>query len=312
MKAASAPGKLLLSGEYAVLRGAPAIVAAVDARAIATLDPTAEGEPPQPEAREARKEAERHFGAAPGRLAIDVSALRSEDKKLGLGSSAAAAAAAAGVVALARGRDLSDEGVRRAVFEAAFEGHRIVAPQGSGVDVAASALGGYVRFARRGDAAEAASVALPEGLFLEVVWTGKEARTSDFLAKVEALRASDAAAHARAFERLLRGADALAEAFARGDAHAVVEGAEAYGAAMEALGAAAGAPIVEETLASIRGLAAECGGSAKPSGAGGGDVAVAFFTDLTSVQKFRSRCAAGRFTLLPLRLGAEGVRPGAR
>lgn len=312
MISASAPGKLLLSGEYAVLRGAPAIVAAVDARAVATLDPSAAGDPPQPEAREARKEAERRFGPAPGRLAIDVAALRSEDKKLGLGSSAAAAAAAAGVVALAHGRDLRDEGVRREVFEAAFEGHRIVAPQGSGVDVAASALGGYVRFVRRGDGAEATAVSLPEGLFLEVVWTGKEARTSDFLAKVEALRARDAEAHARAFERLLREADTLADAFARGDAHAVVEGAEAYGAAMEALGVASGAPIVEETLSAIRTIAAGCGGSAKPSGAGGGDVAVAFFTDLTSVKKSCSRCEAGRFTLLPLRLGAEGVRSGAR
>ena len=35
---ASAPGKIVLSGEYAVLDGAPAICAAVDRRAAVTIE----------------------------------------------------------------------------------------------------------------------------------------------------------------------------------------------------------------------------------------------------------------------------------
>jgi MFS family permease len=39
------------------------------------------------------------------------------------------------------GRDLNDLGTRRAVMNSALDGHRAVAPGGSGADVAASALG---------------------------------------------------------------------------------------------------------------------------------------------------------------------------
>jgi phosphomevalonate kinase len=39
-------------------------------------------------------------------------------------------------------------------------------------------------------------------------------------------------------------------------------------------------------------LAAAHGGAAKPSGAGGGDCAVAFFPDSVSQNLFESRCAA--------------------
>ncbi len=41
---ASAPGKLILLGEYAVLAGAPALVAAVDRRATAVIEPHANGD----------------------------------------------------------------------------------------------------------------------------------------------------------------------------------------------------------------------------------------------------------------------------
>src|SRR5262249_59369926 len=40
---ASAPGKLFLTGEWAVLRGAPALVAAVDRRVSVTIEPGTDG-----------------------------------------------------------------------------------------------------------------------------------------------------------------------------------------------------------------------------------------------------------------------------
>ncbi|HEY2735509.1 MAG TPA: hypothetical protein VGI70_16045, partial [Polyangiales bacterium] len=84
----SAPGKLMVSGEYAVLNGATAIVAAVGRRAFARVDVGRVGEPPA-EARAAFALAERQFGEPSGRpLSIDVSSLRAEGAKLGLGSSA--------------------------------------------------------------------------------------------------------------------------------------------------------------------------------------------------------------------------------
>ena len=65
---------------------------------------------------------------------------------------------------------------RRDILGWALDGHRAVAPEGSGADVAAATLGGVVRF-RREAARDAAPVDWPEGLAIDVVWTGSPART---------------------------------------------------------------------------------------------------------------------------------------
>src|SRR5207302_9799434 len=85
----AAPGKAILSGEYAVLHGAPAIAVAVDRYVkVAPRDvgPDAPGPTPFVAA------ALRHAGHAPTPLHIDSSALYERDVKLGLGSSAAVTA----------------------------------------------------------------------------------------------------------------------------------------------------------------------------------------------------------------------------
>ena len=77
---ARAPGKLVLSGAYVVLDGAPAIVAAVDRYAVA--DTSRAPDFVSDELRAA-------FGSEQPPH-VDVSALRADGRKLGLGSSAAA------------------------------------------------------------------------------------------------------------------------------------------------------------------------------------------------------------------------------
>ncbi|NOY92041.1 MAG: hypothetical protein GXP55_12665 [Deltaproteobacteria bacterium] len=304
----TAPGKLMLSGEYAVLEGAPALVAAVDARALISLGPDDADQParPTPEADAARSLAEAELGAVEGRLRVDVSALRSDGgtQKLGLGSSAAAAAGAAACVALAHGLDLDAE--RRRVLRWALAGHRAVAPEGSGADVAACVLGGVVRFVRSKHES-ARRLDWPDGLELRVVWTGVEARTSDFIQRVRAFESRDAVHFEALINRLSNEAERFADAFERGSPAPIVEQVGRYGHAMEALGRAADAPIVERTLRHVAALAREAGGAAKPSGAGGGDVAIAFFQSVNAAEDFERRCQASEMAILPLRIDSSGV-----
>ncbi|MCC6874655.1 MAG: hypothetical protein IT378_10150 [Sandaracinaceae bacterium] len=96
--------------------------------------------------------------------------------------------------------------------------------------------------------------------------------------------------------------------FEDGDLAEVVRATAAHGDAMAALGEAAGAPIVTEALARVARIAKDCGGAAKPSGAGGGDVALALFADGADAERFDRACAREGLNLLSLRLGAEGVR----
>ncbi len=51
----------------------------------------------------------------------------------------------------------------------------------------------------------------------------------------------------------------------------------------------AGVPIVTPAFARAAAIAAELGGAAKPSGAGGGDVGIALFVDRAAAQAFMGR-----------------------
>src|SRR5687767_8580508 len=95
---ATAPGKLILTGEYAVLAGAPAIVVAVDRRAVARRNATPRGSSPFLLA-VAVEIAERRGAADPAaraalEISVDSTAFYDRMTKLGLGSSAAVTVAA--------------------------------------------------------------------------------------------------------------------------------------------------------------------------------------------------------------------------
>jgi phosphomevalonate kinase len=307
--AVSAPGKMMLAGEYAVLEGAEAVVVAVDRRAYAQLGPGDQEDLPHKEAAAARAAAERRLGrVSSGTLSIDAGELRQEGHKLGLGSSAAAAAAAAAVVYSAQGHDLKDAKVRDEVLAAALEGHRAVAPHGSGADVAAAVLGGFIRFRKLGNCVEAHPLQWPQQLQPVVLWTGQSVRTSDMLAKVRELASHEPGTYRARMHALAEQADQLVTALMAGDTDGAVECFHSYGSAMEELGKAAGIHIVEDTCSRIRELARKHGGAAKPSGAGGGDVAIAVFARSDAAQAFRASCTEAGFELLAVDFGAPGVR----
>lgn len=302
---ASAPGKLVLSGEYAVLEGAPAIVAAVQTRATVRFAMTTDPAVVPPEVRATRRLVEAELGGVSGELVIDVRSLRAGEHKLGVGSSAAASVATAAIVAWAHGLDA--ERARERIFGWAIAGHAEVAPRGSGVDVAASTFGGLRRCVRTEHGLTSSPLELPAALHVSVVFTGSSARTSDLLAQVHALRDRDAARHAACMQALHAGAHALSNAFAASDVARVLEGAQAYHDAMAELGRAANAPIVEERLRAIAALATAHGGAAKPSGAGGGDVAIAFFDSPDARTHFEEASRDRGFVVVDAALGGEGV-----
>jgi phosphomevalonate kinase len=303
---ASAPGKALLCGEYAVLEGAPAVVAAVDRRVSVAWADDPLTMPPEVESTLRLAEAE--LGPLPSWLSLDVNDLQQDRVKLGLGSSAAAAVATAGASFATHGHDLDDPKIVERVFSLAFEGHASIAPQGSGVDVAASTFGGFLRFTRKGTASETRALERPGGLVIRLVWTGHAARTNELVGKVRGLRRDDPDAYGECMGRLSEGSGRFASAFEAGNAAEVVVEAGSYGAAMGMLGAAAGAPILDARLERAAELAARFSGSSKPCGAGGGDVAIAFFLDPEAAKGFEVACKDEGLHPIDVSWGATGVQ----
>lgn len=310
----SAPGKLVLIGEYAVTDGFPAVVAAVDRRATVTVDdasdlrvrgndprwltvPTnlVDGEsdaPPgdQPLLFAVMREVQRRgMPLVRGHLTVSTTAFSADGKKLGLGSSAAAAVAFAAVFC-----DDTDT-----IYDIARTAHRAFQGGGSGIDVAASSYGGLLRF--HGGRAQPAP-ALPIGLAVVVAWTGVPAKTQGFVDAYRALpeRGRHAAAIDAATTRFL-------DAAGQGDSGALLRAVHDARTAMHELGRAARIDIVTAEHARIAAIADAAGGAAKPSGAGGGDVAVCFVPAKARAQLERALTAAG-LAVVDVAVGAPGVR----
>lgn len=292
---ARAPGKLVVSGSYAVLEGAPALVAAADRYAVAELGPA----PPlvTPEVRCAFDELGRTD--YPG---FDASALRSGDRKLGLGSSAAILVASLAAVWPA---DVAEEALADALFPLALRSHRRAQGGGSGVDVAAACFGGVIR-CTLGDDGEmtVAPHPLVAGLVVETWACPGAASTRGMLEKVAALREAEPERYRERMDAAASGARAAVAAEAA-DAFIVALGAQ-YDA-LGALGDDAGAPIVTAEMKALDEVARTVGARFGPSGAGGGDIAL-FLGTAPSPAGFRSRAAAAGLSDLELRIGAPGVQ----
>jgi phosphomevalonate kinase len=304
-----APGKLFLCGEYAVLDGGVAVLAAVSRWALAQFLP--EAQPDTPLLVEAVARAREALGdvaaALPGGSAlVDTASFSEGGVKLGLGSSSAAAVAAVGAVLEYAGVSLASN--KELLFSVADAAHRAAqGGMGSGADVGVSAYGGFVRFVRfPGGAPVVTRVLPPQALVVVPFWTRSSARTVDFIAGMYRFAAHAGAAHARHLAALRAGANRFAEAFASGDARGVVREAAGYGQAMAELGKEAGLPIVTPEMEQAEWLARTLGGAVKPSGAGGGDVGLAFFSDAEASKTFVARCPED-VLVLDIRLGATGA-----
>jgi phosphomevalonate kinase len=293
----AAPGKLLLSGAYAVLEGSPALVMAIDRYVVA--DDARRGSP-SPEIAAAMPAEEAPY--------VDASALFNGDKKLGLGSSAAGVVAALGVVAASRGEDLGNAATRKSLFEKARAAHARAQSGGSGVDIAASVYGGVLRYELGGPSGFRAShVELPKDLLLETYWSGECVRTSDMRARVDALKSRDPATHYARMRDLFAAARGFCDAVEAGDAHAFVRAAAASERALSALGRDSDAPIVPQYARDLARTAEEEGAAFCPSGAGGGDIFVRFAVAPASA-RFTASARAARLDLLTLGPDAHGVR----
>lgn len=307
----SAPGKLFLAGEYVVLEGGTAVIAAVDRRANGRLIAGAPAESPlvvEAMRLAGAALAERGVSVPSGTPVIDSSALTVGTRKLGLGSSASAAAAAVGAIFAEAGLPLDDERAR--IFKLAERAHRAAqAGRGSGGDVAAAVYGGVLAYGRpRAGQAEIRPLRWPTGVRLEIFSTGAAAATVDQLLRVEELAARRPGDYVARMDALRAAADEFLQALLAADGPRLVAAARSAADALAALGEAADAPIVTPPFAAAAALARELGGAAKPSGAGGGDVGVALFLDENGAARFRERAPKIGLEVLNIGTAAPGLR----
>ena len=314
----SAPGKLVLSGEYAVLDGAAAISMAVDRRAIVTIVPrdgdchavTAPG----------FSDSESLFTGDSGELSwqvggedfalfeqvwaatgmssqeplsftLDTRAFRENGIKTGVGSSAALTVALAAAMSAISGADGAGD-ARRAHRE--FQGG-----SGSGVDIATSLAGGVVEY-RIGNNT-GFNVTWPEGLCYAVFWSGVAADTRGRLERLQQQPATVART------ALGQAAEQFAAAFREGSITRILDELNDYTGALGQFDAESGLGIFDAGHAHLVDAAAAHRAVYKPCGAGGGDVGIALAAADDSLASFTDAAVALGFRRLEMNLDLQGV-----
>ena len=309
----------MLSGEYAVLAGAPALVAAVNRCVRCTVTPRERGDwrfvstgftndvtltrqqvfcsPPNTIAGVVRQMASAQATPEHLHLAIDSSACYLNDVKLGIGSSAATVAAVATAFAHLAGK--APQLAQLMDIHAAFQGG------GSGLDVAAAVTGGVIRFQDR----QAQPATLPAGLQMLFVFCGRGTRTSELLAKFDAWRDGNKPS---ALKYLAQAAGEVADCTA--NAGLFVDALDEYAYVLERFDQIADLGIFGAGHRQLRQLAAPAGVVYKPCGAGGDDVGMATATDVDALARFKDAVLRARpvgsvrFELVDMEWAADGVQ----
>jgi len=325
VKTASAPGKLILCGEYAVLRQAPAVVMAVDRRATVTIKPhdaswhvlTTPGYapgawrfdlepgsgpawldgPPDP----GMPVVETVFGQPgvchipPSRIEIDTRAFvdPASGTKLGLGSSAAATVA---LVAAMEGPDAEIIDIWKHAERAHFD-----LQGGSGADIASSCFGGLLAY-RRNNPAPPEALHWPDGLELLVLFSGFAASTRAAIS-----RSDSDDVPSRQWRELESSANAAADAWQEGDAAGVIDATRHYRDALRRFDDAGIGYIFSAGHDELARLGDQLGVVYKPSGAGGGDCGIALAMDAELLSGFRNAAMSQGFVPLDIRRDNRGV-----
>ncbi|MGE0867615.1 MAG: mevalonate kinase [Kofleriaceae bacterium] len=292
---ATAPGKLILTGEYAVLDGAPALVIAVDRRTIARRHAeSVRGSSPflMAVANElARRGYPEEVIRASLEISVDSSAFYDNAMKLGLGSSAAVTVAATALALGTTGNPLNLDEVYAIASAAHANAQAPRGSRGSGADIAAAVYGGTLAYTMSDYSPQPiARKRWPTSVTLLPFFTGVPADTPALVARVAEARTARPAAVDAALTAIAD-ASRLAVAAMSGPADitatAVIGAFALAAAAMDRLEAATLVELVPPQLAAARAALTRLGGTAKTTGAGGGDVAIAVIPATAEVAEAR-------------------------
>lgn len=300
---ASAPGKLFIAGEYAIVTpGEPAILVAVNRFITVQLEESKnltpqEHSPHVASAIQTVEELCRERNIPRKQFSVQIhSELESSDqKKLGLGSSGAVTVAI--IKALDQLYELSL--TKYELFQLALLSIVALSPAASGGDIAASTYGGWLLYhspdraslqrVRESQGVTEAMIApgwdscviqplrAPTGMHLLVGWVGTPAVTDDL---VQHISNQTALQHFSETELLPRNRDIIAGLLSHMSEWSTQCDNEIRNARtlLNELAHVTHTTIETPTLQKLCDIAEQYGASAKTSGAGGGDCAIAFVT----------------------------------
>lgn len=319
---ASAPGKVVLCGEYAVLDGAPAVCMAINRRVRVSITASkrefhtviapghvdeitafrvTNGKPEWPDHQgefELLEHIWRESGFEPGTgIALKLDSAGFSDPvhgcKLGIGSSAALAVALSAAIHEWQPRD-------RDPLDAAYRGHLAFQNgRGSGVDIASAHAGGLIEYSMKGRVAS--DLEMPDGLECRFVSSGSQASTGKKLEHYS--RHGELPSRAA----LAYSAKRMAEVWRAGEPGEILREYRGYVHILQEFSVDHDLGVFDAGHAELADAAEAEGLVYKPCGAGGGDIGMIIATKAELIDEFLANHLPGQFRMLDLGIDSQGV-----
>ncbi len=339
------PGKLILLGEYAVLEQAPALVTAIDRHCIVkiaplynstfqirtgnlnlpeiqfTLDSNGDAyfRTPMSDKTERQlrfvlsmlKYVTQRNGKIPG-ASIEINTApfyhKTTGHKFGLGSSAALTVSLLSALMEYMNKHIEQEDIYREAFLA----HRHAQGKlGSGTDIAASATGGVMSYTMPESIeklnGQVKPLSWPEDLHFITIWAGYAASTRSFVSNVNIFRDQQIAKYDSIMNTMMKLSYEGSKAFEMGDTDAFLNIVEDFKNQEYILGQESDTEIISDVHQEISRMVQNAGGTYKPSGAGGGDIGVAFCKDSSTAERIRHVISESMFDVMNLRMNPTGM-----
>jgi phosphomevalonate kinase len=312
---ASAPGKVIVAGEYAVLDGAPAICMAVNKRARVCISEAEEGQHTvtapgfrsEPRYFSTIAEATSEFPLLAAvwqqsppmvdhylSIVLDSREFAvADNRKLGIGSSAAIAVTLAAALNQISGGNAE-------VFRTAMQAHRqFQGGIGSGVDIACSMQGGIIEYRMEGNTVTSRS--WPQGIYYALLWSGRSADTREQIAKL------NAAGSSASRSKLSSAAVNVASIWSGSDKSQILTKLGEYTDALRRFDSDHDLGIFGAGHSELADAAASGSVVYKPCGAGGGDLGIALATGESALEDFVEMASRWQFEKLDLTIDETGV-----
>ena len=249
------------------------------------------------------------------KITLNTSQFFNEDdnRKLGLGSSAALTSALITTLIHFGNPEIKIEREIDRLFKTTLQAHRQAQGNiGSGIDIAASIFGGILQYQiidiKFSKIPFHEKLTIPTDLYILIIWTGISASTKQFVRNIEIFKRKNLADFENIMKRMTKISLTGIEALKQKNTPEFMNTIGEYYSAMKELGEKSGTPIVSKDHQEIFNLVANAGGAYKPSGAGGGDLGIAFCDSLKTKDAIFKKIKNTTFKIINLDVAKKGIQ----
>ena len=230
--------------------------------------------------------------------------------KLGFGSSAALTVSLVRALFAFSGTRHFNEEIQNKIFRLSMAAHHHAQSNlGSGIDIAASAFGGVLEYKValniRAEQLAPKTVSTWDEMKPLVVWSGDSESTRKMVAGVSKLKKSKPDMYKKVIGKLIDTSQLGCQAYSERSKDKFLSAVKEYYHLMNELGEKSSMPIISNVHREIATIVETKGGVYKPSGAGSGDIGVAFANDDRQQEAIKLQLKEAGFSCIDIQIAAS-------